>query len=112
MDPEHCVQMNMAIFLEEFLRLHPNAKYMFTMDLDDKAPSRLKNNCRNNFIRHVYTVEDFMELAREDEEAGLGTHSTRKGATNDARRGGGLVPMKSNPRTVETEWSTGRLSLQ
>ena len=91
MDPEYCVHMNMAIYLEEFLRLHPNAKYLFTEDLDDKAPTRLKNNCRNAFNRHVYSVEEFLDLVDVDEDCGLGTHSTRKGAANEARRQGGLA---------------------
>jgi len=91
MDPEHCVQMNMAIYPEEFLRFHPTAKHLFTEDLDNKAPTHLKNNCQNNFNRHVYDVEEFMELAAEDKEAGLGTHSTQKGAATKARRSGGLA---------------------
>ena len=77
--------------MEEFLRLHPNAKCLFTEDLDDQAPNRLKANCRNNLRRHVFEAEEFIELALEEEEAGLGAHSTRKGAANEARRGGGLA---------------------
>jgi len=91
MDPEHCVQMNMAVCLEEFLWLHPTAKCLFTEDLDDKAPTRLKNNCRNNVNRYVCDVEEFMELAVEDEEASLGAHSAQKGVANKVRRGGGLA---------------------
>jgi len=91
MDPEHCVHVNMAIHLEEFLRLHPNAKHLFTEDPDDKAPARLENNCWNAFNRHVHSVEEFLELVDVDEDCGLGAHSTRKGAANEARRQGGLA---------------------
>jgi len=90
MDPEHCVQLNEAVCLDEFPWLHSNAKCLFTEALDDKAPTRLKNNCRNNFNHHVCNMEEFMELAAEDEKAGLGTHSTHKGATNKAKRGSSL----------------------
>jgi len=91
MDPEHCVHMNMAICLEEFPRLHPNAKHLFIEDSDDKAPTRLKTNCRNAFNRHVCSVEEFLDLVDVDKDCGLGAHSTRKGAANEARRQGGLA---------------------
>jgi len=76
----------MGIYMEEYLRLHPQAKYLFTPDMDAKAPNRLKSNHRNNLDRHVLHVEDFQELCDEEEELGLGTHSWRKGAANEARK--------------------------
>ena len=33
----------MGIYLETFLDTHPDAKYLFTEDLDPKAPKRLKS---------------------------------------------------------------------
>jgi len=78
--------------LEEYLRLHPNAKYLFTDADDDAAPTRLKQNHRNNMDRHVFKVEEFMEMALEsDQHQGLGTHSFRKGAADEARKLGALV---------------------
>ena len=32
----------MGIYLETFLDTHPDAKYLFTEDLDPKAPTRMK----------------------------------------------------------------------
>jgi len=91
MDPERCVHVNMTVHLEEFLRLHPNAKCLFTEDSDDKAPARLETNCWNAFNQHVHSVEEFLDLVDVDEDCGLGTHSTRKGAADEARRQGGLA---------------------
>jgi len=81
----------MGIHLEEHLRLHPQAKHLFTPDLDAKAPKRLKSDHRNNLDRHVLHVEDFQESHDEEEELGLGAHSWRKGAANEARRQGALA---------------------
>ena len=91
MDPVHCTQLNLAVYLEEHLRRHPGAKHLFTGDMDDKAPARLKQNHRNNVTKHVLKNEQFMDLAYEDEEQGIGMHSWRKGAADDARKGGGLA---------------------
>ena len=55
--------------MEEFLRLHPNAKHLFTEDLDDQAPNHLNANCWNNLRRHVFEVEEFMELAAKGRES-------------------------------------------
>ena len=91
MDSETCVLLHMGVYLEEYLRLHPTAKYLFTSDSDPKAPARLKSNHRNNLDRHVLHVEDFQELCDEEEELGLGTHSWRKGAADEARKQGALA---------------------
>jgi len=62
MESETCVLLHMGVYLEEYLRLHPAAKCLFTPDLDAKAPARLKSNHRNNLDRHVLNQEEFQEL--------------------------------------------------
>ena len=85
MDADMCTLLNLAMCLEECLRRNPNAKYLFTEDMDDGAPARLKQNHRNNMDRHVFKNDEFVEMAVEsDQSVGLGTHSFRKGATDEA----------------------------
>jgi len=86
-----CVQLNLAAHLEEFLRLHPNSKHLFADADDEEAPKRLKQNHRNNVDQHVFKNQEFMDMALEsDFHAGLGTHSFRKGAADEARKLGAL----------------------
>ena len=86
-----CTVLNLAVYLEEFLRRNPGAKYLFTEDDDDGAPERLKSNHRNNMDRHVFKNDEFMAMALEsDSHQGLGTHSFRKGAADEARKAGAL----------------------
>ncbi len=75
MDPVYCTHMNLAIYLDSHLERTPNAKYLFTEDMDDGAPKRLKQNVRNNLNRHVLKNEQFMDLFDEDEDQGIGLHS-------------------------------------
>jgi len=84
-----CVQLNLAVYLEEFLQLYPNSKYLFTDAEDEGAPKSLKQNHRNNMARHVFTNEEFIAMALEsDMHVGLGTHSFRKGAADEVRKCG------------------------
>ena len=48
MDADMCTKLNLGIYLEEYLRRYPNAKYLFTEADDDEALKRLKQNHRNN----------------------------------------------------------------
>ena len=65
MDTETDTVLHLGIYLEEYLRLHPRAKYLFTEDEDEHAPSRLKNNHRNNMRNHVLSNEEFQDLCGE-----------------------------------------------
>ena len=38
----NCILIIMSIFLEVYLEMHPDSKYLFTHDRDPKAPDRLK----------------------------------------------------------------------
>ena len=90
-DSELCTILNFGIYLEEHLRRSPAAKYLFTNDMDDGAPEQLKSNHRNSMDRHVFKNDKFMAIALEsDSHQGLGTHSSRKGATDEARKAGAL----------------------
>ena len=90
-DSKLCTILHFGIYLEEHLRRCPGAKYLFTEDLDDGAPERLKSNHRNNMDRHVFKNDEFMAMALEsDSHQGLGTHSFRKGAADEARKAGAL----------------------
>jgi len=81
--------LHFGMYLEEHLRRCPGAKYLFTEDLDDGAPEQLKSNHRNNMDRHVFKNDEFMAMALEsDSHQGLGTHSFRKGAADEARKAG------------------------
>ena len=83
--------LHFGVCLEEHLRRCPGAKHLFTEDLDDGAPERLKSNHRNNMDRHVFKNDEFMAMALEsDSHQGLGTHSFRKGAADEARKAGAL----------------------
>lgn len=75
--------MNVAIFLEEFLWLHPNAKCLFTDDLDNKAPSCLKNAVSTtSSVMSTLSRSSWSSLKRTRKLGGapVGVH----GATNQA----------------------------
>jgi len=90
-DTVNCTQLNLAVYLEEHLRHHPGAKYLFTGDMDDKAATPLKQNHRNNVTKHILKNEQFMDLADEDKEQGIVMHSWHEGAADDAHKGGDLA---------------------
>ena len=90
-DSSLCTILNFGMCLEEFLRRNPGAKYLFTKDMDDEAPERLKTNHRNNVDHHVFENDEFMSMALEsDEHQSLGAHSFLKGAADKARKAGAL----------------------
>jgi len=84
-----CTMLNFGTHLEEFLRRNPGAMYLFTEDMDDGAPEGLKTNHRNNMDRHVFKNDELVSMALEsDEHQGLGAHSFRMGAADEARKAG------------------------
>jgi len=86
-----CAILHFGMCLEEHLRRCPGAKHLFTEDMDDGAPERLKSNHRNNMDRHVFKNAAFMAMTLEsDTHQGLGAHSFRKGAADEARKTGAL----------------------
>ena len=55
----------MGIYLETFLDTHPDAKYLFTEDLDPKAPKRLKDTYSTALRTKVWRTAVFMALSPE-----------------------------------------------
>ena len=86
----------MAVYLEWFLQLYPNSKYLFTEDDDEKAPARLKK-VYANFVRdNVWRTPEFMALAPEASPldkngwpTDIATHSDRKCLAEYAANCGG-----------------------
>ena len=88
MDDLFCVFIAMALHLESFLELYPDASYLFTEQEDYwkqtrkgpklmKASDRLKNKYRSNLTKVVWSKEEFMDLS-DGNCADVGTHSKRK----------------------------------
>jgi Transcriptional activator of glycolytic enzymes len=89
MDPLFCVLLHLGIYLEEYLGHHPNATYLFTEAEGERAPLNLKQTYRNRLERVVWKNQEFILLATDEEEEGVGTHSYRKFPSNYARGCGG-----------------------
>ena len=53
LDPDFCVILNLAIYLEEFLRIFPNAEYLFTENVGEKAPKNLIQQYRSRLEKVV-----------------------------------------------------------
>ena len=87
MDSDFCVLLGLAIWLEFFLAgANENTRrFQFTSGMDDKAPSRLKNNL-SNALKQVWKDPEFIELMRYTiSPFGLGTHRNRKTPANFMR---------------------------
>ena len=55
----------MSIYLESFLEMFPNSKYLFTEDDNKKAPCRLKSTYTNALREKVWRKQAFIKLAPE-----------------------------------------------
>ena len=55
----------MSIYLESFLGMFPNSKYLFTEDDNKKAPGRLKSTYTNALREKVWRKQAFIKLAPE-----------------------------------------------
>ena len=85
-DPLWCVFIHIAVYLESYLRKHPNAKYLFTEKINDPNPAKdtAPNNLKGTWRRRSNTVAwkapEFKAIEPEGaaEEGGIGTHSRRK----------------------------------
>jgi hypothetical protein len=65
--------------LEEHVRQHPNAHYLFTESDAPKAVKNLQTTFRRRLEKVVWDDEDVEALADEDVEEGIGTHSQYRG---------------------------------
>jgi len=55
----------MSIYLESFLDMFPNLKYLITEDDNKKAPGQLKSNYTNALRAHVWQKQEFIKLVSE-----------------------------------------------
>ena len=86
MEKDFCILVALAIYLEAWIEtgdgLH--CRFLFTGDIDDGAPKRLRDNVRTIIKNNVFDSPDF-----ERAEAGpLGTHSQRKYPSTYAKKNG------------------------
>ena len=92
MDFIFCVLFNLACYLEGFLRMFPNAYFLFTGDTSETAPAKFKKNHHNMLSKYAWKNPRMAEaFLPEHVEAGvkaLGTHSYRKASATYASRCG------------------------
>jgi hypothetical protein len=100
MDPENCMQLGMALYLEQYLDRFPDADYLFTEasdtvvqddDGNDKriyAGDRLIDQFCCRLEDDVWAQAVFKELAPPHEELGVGSHSYWKYMADCARKAG------------------------
>jgi hypothetical protein len=90
-DWKTCPLLWLSVYLDGWLKRHPNAKYMFT-DNDDKetGPANINKRYANRVKAVCWKNPDFKALNDQTgpDEKGLGTHSNRKWATTRASRKG------------------------
>ena len=55
----------MSVYLESFLKMHPDSKYLFTEDDHKKAPNRIKTTYTKCLRNHVWRKQEFINLAPE-----------------------------------------------
>jgi len=51
-DDSMCMLLQLAIYLESYLSIYPNARLLFTEDTSERAVSRLKNRYRDNLKKN------------------------------------------------------------
>ncbi len=84
-DPNWCILIHMAVYLESFLTMHPGAKYLFTDSLLENGPNNLKSSWQNTLKKVVWSDPQFKDCQPEldnEEDSGIGTHSNQKFAAN------------------------------
>lgn len=84
MDPKFCILLTLGLYLEEYLRQHPNARYLFTERDGRNAVKNLRSTFRQRLEKVVWVDEEFDALVDVDDEEGIGTHSYRKFPTTYA----------------------------
>ena len=91
----------MSIYLESFLEMFPNSKYLFTEDDNKKAPGQLKSNYTNALRAHVWQKQEFIKLTPEAGPtdtngylANIASHSGHKCPVECATNSGDLSAIK------------------
>ena len=68
MDPTFCQHLHLATYMEIFLQLHPNAKYLFTEADGNNAVKNIIAQYRRRLARVVWAHDDFKDIADEDDQ--------------------------------------------
>jgi len=91
----------MSIYLESFLEMFPNSKYLFTEDDNKKAPGQLKSTYTHALRTHVWQKQEFIKLAPEagptdinGYPTDIASHSGCKCPVEYATNSGDLSAMK------------------
>jgi Transcriptional activator of glycolytic enzymes len=78
MDPAFCIQLRLAMYLENYLLMCPDTHYLFTEKNTPKASGNLNNAYHRILQTVVWNDAEFQNLAPRMNDAGIGTHSYRK----------------------------------
>jgi hypothetical protein len=84
MEPLYCVMINLGVYLEMYLELFPQAKYLYTDNDDGNAPANLIAQYRGRIEVVVWDSNEFEAVVDDEDEEGIGTHSYRKYPSNYA----------------------------
>jgi hypothetical protein len=89
-----CLQLHMAAYLEGWIhRNNPQVKYLFCESRADSAPANQKQVYSNRCAKVIWNSQQFKaiydQVGNDDDRKGLGTHSTRKYSSTEAKRRGG-----------------------
>jgi len=85
MDPDFCVLLGLGVYMENWME-HGNginSRFLFSEDVDDATPNRIKNNIQT-IIREAVNSPDFHRA----KPGPLGTHSNQKFPSTFAHRNG------------------------
>ena len=110
----NCLFLALGLWLEHFLRIHPEATYMMTAALPEgktkkqhkKFTSAISKTYKNNWLKWVVMNESFKRIYRGKDKTPLGLHSKRKmGSTQAKRRGVGSDQIDHRGRWVSKKGS-------
>lgn len=99
-DSRVCIQLWLALYMEEYLEQNADPLFLFTNNTEKnekgeyKGPHQVKTNYYNNIRQKVFKNEEFKLLAdvvgAVEEHLGLGSHSNRKFSASYAKLKGAL----------------------
>lgn len=101
-DPSFCVLINFAVHLKEHLGIFPSASHLFTDSTSESAVKNLIATHRKRLEKLTWKNKAFVQLATEDNEEGVGTHSHRK-FPSDCARGCGAAPDETE---IQGRWKS------
>ena len=111
---KNCLFLALGLWLEHYLRIHPEATYMMTHGLPEgktkkqhkKFTSAISKTYRNNWLKWVVKNESFKKIYHGKDKRPLGLHSKRKmGSTQAKRRGAGRDQINHRGRWVSKKGS-------